>query len=216
MNSFGTDDGLRLAELLATRLCHDLSSPLNGLSAGLAEAVGNPENAADGLTLAQDATRVAVARLFLLRAAWGEPSESLDRNALHRLCAGLPGRRIHVDLSGIAETVTFSPQDGRLLLNILILCAESLPRGGTVMLQGDAQRGVIAMIDGPQAAWPEGLPGLIAAPESALAQLRDMSPRTIQGPLTVLMAASAGQRVSLLLGAAAETTPPLLVSLTSA
>jgi histidine phosphotransferase ChpT len=212
MNISAMQDALRLAELLANRLCHDLSGPLNGLGAGLSEAVAGSSMAAEGLSLAQEAAAVAIHRLILLRAAWGQAGESFDRAALERLAAGLPGRRLKVDCSRIADGVVFPPMASRLLLNVMLLAAESLPRGGTIMLQGDPASGVVAMIDGPQAAWPDCLPGLIAAPDSACELLRDAAPRDIQAPLTVLMAAGAGQRLSLLLGTTATSAPPLLVS----
>jgi histidine phosphotransferase ChpT len=131
MKTSGLDDALRLAELLANRLCHDLSGPLNGLGAGLAEAVAGSAMAADGLALAQEAATVAIRRLVLLRAAWGEVGEALDRPALERLASGLPGRRVRVDLSRLTEPVRFAPNASRLLLNVMLLAAESLPRGGT-------------------------------------------------------------------------------------
>jgi histidine phosphotransferase ChpT len=216
MNISGMDNGLRLAELLASRLCHDLSGPLNGLGAGLTEATAGSAMAAEGLALAQEAATIAIRRLVLLRAAWGEPGESLDRPALERLATGLPARRVRVDLAGLTEGIVFGPVASRLLLNVLLLGAESLPRGGTIVLQGDAAGGVVAMIDGPQAAWPDCLPALIAAPDSAQEMLCDATPRDLQAPLTVMMAAAGGQFLSLLLGAAATSAPPLLVSVCDA
>lgn len=216
MNTSGTNDGLRLAELLANRLCHDLSGPLNGLGAGLAEAVAGSPMAADGLALAREAASVTISRLILLRAAWGEVGDALDGAGLARLASGLPGRRVRADLSGIAGDVVFGPMASRLLLNVMLLGAECLPRGGTVRLAGDPAGGIVALIDGPQAAWPESLPGLIAAPATASDLLREASPRDIQAPMTIMMAAAAGQSLSLLLGSIATAAPPLLVSVRDA
>ena len=118
---------------------------------------------------------------------------------------------MRADLSGLAEPALFTPGGGRLLLNVLMLAAESLPRGGTVVLRGGAAEGLVVLLDGPMAAWPDSLPGLIADPQSAAALLQTASPRDVQAPLTVMMAATGGHRLSLLLGAA--VMPPLLVSL---
>ena len=212
MTNLASSAALRLAELLANRLCHDLSGPLNGLGAGLAEAAACSAMAAEGAALAQEAATVAIRRLILLRAAWGQAGDSLDRASLEHLASGLSGRRIRLDCSHLAPESRFAPLASRLLLNVLLLAVESLPRGGTIALQGDAASGVVILIDGPHAAWPDTLPGLLAAPDRIHEVLRDATPRDIQAPLTVLMAADAGQRLSLLLGAAATAAPPLLVS----
>lgn len=204
MNDSRIDVAFRLAELMASRLCHDLSGPLNGLGAGFG-ANG------DAPSLAEEASRTIIARLILLRAAWGEPGESLGRADFERLATGLPRRRIRVDLSGLDEGAVFGSLASRFLLNVMLLCSESLPRGGTLTLQGNAARGVVAMIDGPNAAWPEGLTGMIVSPEPVLESLRELSPRNLQLPFTLLMAHATGQRLSLLLGASASATPPMLI-----
>lgn len=204
MDLSSIDVAFRLAELMASRLCHDLSGPLNGLGSGFGTS-GEPPS------LAEEASRAAIARLVLLRAAWGEPGEKLGRADFERLAIGLPRRRIQVDLSGLDDGAVFGSLASRFLLNVMLLCSESLPRGGTLALRGNAARGVVAMIDGPNAAWPEGLTGMIVSPLSILDGLHDISPRNLQLPFTLLMAHATGQRLSLLLGASASPAPPVLI-----
>lgn len=198
---------LRLAELIASRLCHDLSGPLNGLNAGLAMVETDP-------TLAHEAAKAATARLILLRAAWGEPGDPLGREDLARLAAGIGRSRITVDLSALDEATRFSPAAARLLLNVILLCAQALPRGGTVALRGDEAAGVIATAEGPNAAWPSGLAAMVADPAAATSALQETSPRGMQLALTMLMARACGHRVSLLLGSAGVGNPPLRITFT--
>jgi histidine phosphotransferase ChpT len=180
----GQENGLRLAAHLVSRLCHDLSGPLHGLSAALAE--GGED--AEALALAQEAAAVLRVRLALLRAAWGAPA-ALEAGGLQRLAEGLPqAHRLRLELIGPVATAALRPQTARLLLNALLLGAECLPRGGTLVLEGDPRRQVTLAIDGPDAAWPAGLEAVLTAPSAAAA----IGTRRMQAALLALFAAGAG------------------------
>ncbi len=202
---------LRLAEVMAARLCHDISSPAGAVGNAL-ELIGEPELAGEALALAQDGMAALTARLQLTRAAWCGPGAALDAAAIIQLTRGLSSRPMEVDLAALeagAPGGLFAPALARLLLNLIMLAAESLPRGGRVQLAGSAATGIMLIIDGPQAAWPAGLPAMLADEGQAWAAIGE--PRTLQAPLTALLAAAAGYRLSLLFGRA-EATPPLLLS----
>jgi hypothetical protein len=104
----------------------------------------------------------------------------------------------------------------RLVLNVLLLAGESLPRGGVLTLSGDAKNHVVAEIVGPGAAWPERFCQCVedaANAEPAWATLDN--PRDLQGPLTAVIARTMGMRISLMTGSRAagdETPPPLLLA----
>ena len=67
---------------------------------------------------------------------------------------------------------------------------------------------VIARLDGPNAAWPAGLIGMLADEIAAWQALT--SPRTIQAPLTALLARHHGLRLAVLLsGGPTSLAPPL-------
>lgn len=200
----GLDGGLLPAAHLVARLCHDLSGPLHGLSAALAEA----REDAEALALAQEAAAALRARLALLRAAWGVPA-ALEAGGLRRLADGLPqAHRLRVVLAGPVADAPVPAAAARLLLNALLLAAESLPRGGTITLEGDPAGPVVLGIDGPGAAWPPGLGALLADPHPAWPPLQRM-----QAALLALFAAEAGARLRLLLGGAAEGAAPVLLDL---
>ena len=199
--------GLRLAETLATRLCHDLSGPLSGLTAALGETGAD----AGALPLAQEAATVLRLRLGLLRAAWGAPT-ALSADMLEEYAAGLPNaQRLRLVLAGKLRTATLPQAAGRLLLNALLLAAASLPRGGRIALEGDPARDIVLAIEGTGAAWPAGLGRLLAEPDAAWGSLDEAGrgPR-LHAALTALLAHAAGVRARLLLGATGDAAAPLL------
>jgi histidine phosphotransferase ChpT len=207
---------MQFAELLATRICHDLSGPLNTLMAAIEIAIEDPGGAAEALPLASDASVVLGQRLRLLRVAWGGGGGAMAIDEIAALAAGLPGRNLHLDLGELHAERLFSAAAARLVLNALMLAAEALPGGGVIQLSGDSQRQVMLRIAGAAAAWPPGFIGYLTDPQAAEQALNEASAitaRTLQGPLLALLAHRLGLRVSVLLGAGMEAAPPLLLDL---
>ena len=207
---------MHFAELLATRICHDLSGPLNTLMAALEMANEDPDGAADVLPVAGDASVVLGQRLRLLRVAWGGGGGPMTIDEVAALAAGLPGRSLRLDFGELHAERQFSAPAARLVLNALMLAAEALPGGGVIQLSGDTQRQVMLQLSGNGASWPPGFIGYIADPlaaERALEQEGGTTARNLQGPLLAVLAPSLGLRISVLLGAGVEAAPPLLLEL---
>jgi histidine phosphotransferase ChpT len=197
---------LSLAELVCARLCHDLSGLLGSLT-GTLELVTEAGPPTEELAVATDTAVALTLRLRLLRAAWAGPPEPLDLPELAALARGLPASRVGLDVSHLPPATIFPPAMGRLVLNLLLLAAASLPQGGTLYLDGAADD-VIARIAGPRAAWPAGLIGMLADPTIARRALGE--PRTLQAPLTALLARHHGLRLTAMLSTGpAELAPPL-------
>jgi len=211
--NFGVNDSLRLAELLTIRLCHDLSGPLGTLVGSLELLREEPEAAEEALDLAGEVSHTLIKRLRLLRAAWGGASASLSLAELRALVEGLPqGAKVRVGLDGLADR-QFAPDMARLVLNLLLLAGECLPGGGTVTLAGDPEAELHLFISGPRAAWPAGLAACLADPAHAWSQLANdaQSSRTMQAPLTALIANAGGMQVSMMMARDAEAAPPLVI-----
>ena len=203
-----------LAEALATRLCHDLSSPLSTLL-GVADVVADdqaspPDTLREALALMAEAGQALAHRVRMCRAAWGS-AVPLGVAEFIELAQSLTSKRLDIDLSHFEQTEDLPAEAARLTLNLLLLAAESLPRGGVIGLQGSSRHGFVVQIDGPNAAWPTGLLRLLAEPDLAWQQLDN--PAALQGPLTVLLAASSGMRISVLLAAGGGKVPPLRLEL---
>jgi histidine phosphotransferase ChpT len=204
---------LHLAELLCSRLCHDLSGLLGSL-VGVLEIAREEQMESEALTVAEDTAVELAQRLRLLRAAWGQDSEPVDVAQLQTFADGLfASRRLRLDLFGMDPDAEFAPGAGRLLLNVLLLAAESLPGGGIVALSGSPASSVLVTIDGPRAAWPPGFGACLTADIEGWATA--ITARHLQAPLTALIAREHGIRLSMLMSAGAgsdASLPPLLLS----
>lgn len=207
---------LRLAHLLITRICHDLSGPLTGLGAAIGEMPEDPM----ALPIAVDAALALRRRMALLRAAWGEKESELTVDALRDLARGLPNaHRFQVDTGALAPGAAFDPAAARLVVNLMLLAAESLPGGGLLVLAGNPSGQIVATIAGKRACWPAGLGVMLASADAAWAAVDALDGfaglRFLQGPLTALLAHQSGARAGLLMAAAAEQAPPLLLDLSA-
>jgi histidine phosphotransferase ChpT len=211
------DDGLLLAEILATRLCHDLSGQVNTLVAAVEMLRDEPAAADEAMGLASDAGQALVRRLRLLRAAWGANCLAMRVADLRSLVHGAFGAAVHLDLDGLDPDGAFSPDAARLVLNVMLLAVESLPGGGAIALAGDPTDDVMIRISGPRAGWPPGLAGMLADPAHARVSLRNGQggPRTLQAPLTAMIAHTTGLRLAVLMAAQTEAVPPLLMEIRS-
>ena len=210
------EDPLRLAELLAIRLCHDLSGPLGTLMGALELVAEDPASAAEALPLAGVVSTTLGRRLRLLRAAWGGATGPLSVDEFAALAEGVQARRARIDLEGLERSARFSSAAGRVALNALLLAVEAMPGGGTAALSGNPATEILITVAGPRAAWPAGFAAYVGDPARARQTLQGsddgQASRNLQAPLTVLIAAAAGVRLSLLMAPAAEAVPPLLMN----
>lgn len=162
-------DALDLAALLCSRVCHDLISPtgaiVNGLEV-LEEEDSDEETKTFALDLIKRSAKTASARLQFCRLAFG--------------AAGAPGGK--VDLGDAQAMALALIEDGKtklawnlprellpknrvkLLLNLLIIAGQAIPRGGTLTIDalgsGDSMGFRIAAA-GLNARIPHGVPALL-------------------------------------------------------
>ena len=203
------NEALRLAELMCSRLCHDLSGPL-GTLVGVIEIAREEQADSETLSLADATAAHLVSRLRLLRAAWGQRSEELDPARLRSYASALAdSRRLTVNLDAVHVDAAIPADASRLILNALLLAVDSLPSGGSIALAGSPRDSLVLTIDGPHAAWPPGFAGYLT--NEAEAESAITSARRIQAPLTALIARALGFRLSLLIPVGASTQPPPLL-----
>jgi histidine phosphotransferase ChpT len=212
----GMSEALRLAEMLCARLCHDLSGLLGSLI-GVVEIAREEQPESETLAVAEGTAVELGQRLKLLRAAWGMDEEPLDIIQMQTFADSLSsGRRLRLDLGGLEPEAIFPPPAARVVLNILLLAAESLPAGGIIALSGSPTGNILTTIAGARAAWPAGLATCLADGAVAWAAVTT-DPRKVQAPLTALLARKHGFRLSMLMPTGTQDAdsraPPLLLSL---
>ncbi len=132
----------RVMELLCSRLCHDLISPVmainNGMELMAEDSGAMADDIRDLLTMSAGA---AAAKLQFYRIAYGLGGESAAPVGLAeagRLARGLvEDGKIAVDWpeNGAAPSAELSREATKLLLNLVLLGIEALPRGGTVKVR---------------------------------------------------------------------------------
>jgi histidine phosphotransferase ChpT len=212
----GNGEALHLAELLCARLCHDLSGPLGAL-VGVLEIAREELPHSETLALAEETAVELAQRLKLLRAAWGWGIEEIDVSRLRGFADSLSSSRgMRLDLAGLPPDAVFPPPVARVVLNLLLLAAESLPGGGIVAVSGAPADRILVTISGPRAAWPGGLSRWLADAAAATEAI-SADARGLQAPLTALLAHGHGFRLSMLMPAGpiggTDPAPPLLLSL---
>ena len=133
---------VRLAEMIATRLCHDLTGPIGAVNNGaefLDDEGFDMQNEAVQLILSS--AHEAVNRLQFYRQAYGRMGDTGEACMAEKKEIALnffSGTKVkldwpdsHTDASG----VSVSQKMARLLLNLMIIAGASLIRGGTLSVR---------------------------------------------------------------------------------
>ena len=193
------DDVLILAELLCARLVHDLSGPVGAVANGaelLGDGIddsGGGEIAREAIALLTDSAAAAVGRLRILRAALGiQAATPIPFAEARRLAAdyfkkGVSGpEAIALDWPAAIDAALGSTP-ARLVLNLLLLARDCLPRGGAIRLLGPAAGTVLTVVaEHSHAVLGE------AAKAVAATGIADLTVRGAQGYFAARLAAQEG------------------------
>lgn len=121
-------DDLRLAELIAARLCHDFASPLVAVT-GAAEMLQKIAGKSPELDLLAQGATEASARLRLLRLAFGPATDGTIAQAEVRAALSVYAARTRV----MWDAPDTAPRpEARLALLCVLAVEPALPRGGTI------------------------------------------------------------------------------------
>jgi histidine phosphotransferase ChpT len=192
-------DTLNLVELVCARLCHDLGGLIGTIGTAMEMVMEEADQNDEIVAFAASASKSLMQRIRLARAAWGPDVDPYELEKLVELVVPLLARqRVGLDTRGLQPDSEFVPPAARVLLNVIMLACDSLPKGGTIVLIGEPED-LLIRIEGPGAAWPAGLADCLRDEAVAMAALT--SARTVQMPLTALLALSRGVRLTLVLGA---------------
>ncbi len=182
--------GLRLAELLAARLCHELISPVGAIANGVEILEEEPDYARDAGSLIAQSSREARRRLQFFRVAYGAVGEVTVELA-HKVAVDLfaEGR---VELAWAEHDVAVPPGAEKLVCNLLVVAAEALPRGGRIVVAGGGEGVRLSLVaTGTDARLQPPVPTLLTEPvQEAL-----LTPRTVQAAFAALLAGRLGLRL---------------------
>jgi histidine phosphotransferase ChpT len=195
-----TLEGIDLAALLCSRVCHDLISPVGAVVNGIEvmEDDADEQTKTFALDLIRKSATTASARLQFCRIAFG--------------AAGSAGAAIDLgDAEGVARgmleddktklkwglpRVLLPKNRVKLLLNLLLLGGGTIPRGGNLAIEpigeGDTM-GFKVTASGLNARIPQAVPGLVAGETGG----NPVDAHAIQPFFTGLLARTCGMSVTL-------------------
>jgi histidine phosphotransferase ChpT len=133
-----TLEALDLAALLCSRVCHDLVSPAGAIVNGLEvlEEAKDEETKTFALTLIKKSARTATARLQFCRIAFGasgSPTAQVDTGDAEQVARGVIEDE-KVKLTWNVPRALLPKNRVKLLLNMLVVAGQAIPRGGTLTL----------------------------------------------------------------------------------
>ncbi len=198
-----TDKTAQILELLASRICHDIISPVGAINNGveLMEEMG-PDGLEDGLELIGYSATQAAAKLAAFRMAYGAGGK--DPNIKPEDVQKLFGNLIRAegkisqawDPFGKLGPDPLPPAYCKMLMCCLMLAAEALPKGGYISVRpamGDNVGHSMIIAEGEGAVIRDGV-------EDALSQKlepEDLDPRLVHPYAISVLARSYGYNVAI-------------------
>jgi len=162
-------ESLDLAALLCSRVCHDLISPVGAIANGLEvmEEGKDEETSKFAMDLIKKSARTASAKLQFCRIAFGAAGSAgaqIDTGDAEKVTRGLmedEKTRVAWNL----PRVLLAKNRVKLLLNMMLLAAQAIPRGGQLTVdpvgEGDTV-GFKVTSTGTNAKVPQSIPPLLA------------------------------------------------------
>ena len=193
---------LRVAEMLCSRLCHDLISPVGAINSGLeliSEFGGEPDEEAMGLI--SGSASQAAGKLQFFRVAYGLAGGGAGLAlpaAAEAASVLVGGGRTALDWPSTEqpEVPALSGGSLKLLLNMILLGADALPRGGSLRVRltptGDRMDALV-LAEGEGASFK---PEVMAAFDRT-SPVEDLTARTVQGYYTAVVGERLGVRVEI-------------------
>jgi histidine phosphotransferase ChpT len=193
-------DPLDLAALLCSRVCHDLISPSGAIVNGLEvlEEASDEETRTFALELIKKSARMASARLQFCRIAFGAAGSAgaqIDLGDAESVARGFIEDE-KIKLAWHLPRTLMPKNQVKLLLNMLLVATQAIPRGGMLVVEAKsaaddpafkvAARGLNARV-------AEAVPGLLAG----LPATGAVDAHAIQPFYTGLLARSSGLAVTI-------------------
>jgi len=202
-----TPDKLELAALLCSRVCHDLISPVGAIVNGLEVMDDNPapEDREFALDLIRKSARTASARLQFCRLAFGAAGSSgaqIDLGDAETMARGhLEDNRTR--LMWNLPRLLLAKNRVKLLLNMLVIAQQTIPRGGVLTVDPIGQGDAIAFrvtAAGLNARLPQAIAEMLASEQDG-----PVEAHAVQPYYTRLLAQSCGLKLVMAMDGEAVT-----------
>lgn len=136
-----------LAALLASRLCHDIISPVSAVQSGL-ELLDEMPNDPESMELVRSSTRSAVAKLQFARLAFGASGSTtaqIDLGDARSVAEGFMSFE-KANLTWEGERAYVPKNVAKFILNLLLIANASVPRGREVNIRIDSLEPILMSI----------------------------------------------------------------------
>jgi histidine phosphotransferase ChpT len=192
-------ESLRLSQLVCSRLCHDLVGAAGAINAGLEILAEIGELDDSALELATSSGQEMTRRLAFYRVAFGAGgagNDGADINMLRKLAAEfLESGNVDLNWPEDANEVSIiDPMFAKLLLNVILIAAECLPRGGVVdvrVVGMDNGTGMAVSAEGTDAGLREDIAQAMTPGEA----VENISSRSIHAFVTQLLVLETGSEL---------------------
>jgi histidine phosphotransferase ChpT len=177
-------DPMDLAALLCSRVCHDVISPVGAIVNGLEvlEDDDDPAMREVAIELIKKSAHSASARLQFCRLAFGAAGSvgaSIDTGDAENVARGLFGTD-RTSLAWSAPRQFLAKNKVKLLLNLCLIAAATIPRGGVISVDlsgGDDSVALRVASQGPNARLAHGVADLLAGrPEGGKVDAHTIQP----------------------------------------
>ncbi|MBT2188899.1 histidine phosphotransferase family protein [Sphingobium nicotianae] len=140
-------DPIDFASLLCSRLCHDLLSPVGALNNGLEllAVETDPQMREQCFGLLGDSARTTAGKLKFFRLAFGAAGgygEAIPVHEIRNAVEGMFPAGGKLSLEWMIDSDALSKPAAKLLLNLVLMTGEALPRGGVIAIGAEERGGV--------------------------------------------------------------------------
>ena len=144
---------IRVLELLCSRLCHDLISPVSAINNGMELLADDPEGMGDDIRdLLASSGIEASRRLQFFRSAYGlggDPNAPIEIDFAANLTGEFAaGGKVNLKWADAASFPPLSRDSVKSLINLVVLGIESMPRGGDLTVAPDASAAGTVLVTG--------------------------------------------------------------------
>lgn len=192
-----TDTTTRIVELIASKICHDLISPVGAVSNGveILEEMGADD---DVTSLISFSATQASAKLKTMRLAYGMggSDESIKLEDVHKIFEEFVSGDNRVTQNWDPHLdIGFEPKKGfpKILTCALMMAADSLPKGGELSVEPAEEHTIVVKAIGENAAFRDGVVDAFNGEKEA----DHLDPKLIHPYLTSLFASKYGFKIQL-------------------